>query len=189
MYTVIYLLKEKCMYTFLLRKHLSKLFCLDEQEAVKDMETECAIAEVIASNEEGEVGGAEVEEINMDVVSLTTDNILGEEIINPTQCKVGIGHSVHVQLVVYGFHGFLFLFLSLFKVCKEDFLSCDILKIHLRAHLADIPFRCGMCHFVAESRSQLSNHMTTLHQNQLKVGLFKTIIRTLAFSPLIWRNY
>lgn len=104
------------------------------------METECAIAEVIASNEDEDVGGATVEEINMDVVTLSTDNILEEEMINPTQCKV----------------------------CKEDFLSCDILKIHLRAHLADIPFRCGMCHFVAESRSQLSNHMTSLHQNQLK---------------------
>lgn len=111
-----------------------------QEEAVKDMETECAIAEVIASNEDEDVGGATVEEINMDVVTLSTDNILEEEMINPTQCKV----------------------------CKEDFLSCDILKIHLRAHLADIPFRCGMCHFVAESRSQLSNHMTSLHQNQLK---------------------
>ena len=177
------------MYTFLLRKHLSKLLCLDEQEAVKDMETECAIAEVIASNEEGEVGGAEVEEINMDVVSLTTDNILGEEIINPTQCKVGISHFCTFPAGCLWIPGVLLLFLSVFKVCKEDFLSCDILKIHLRAHLADIPFRCGMCHFVAESRSQLSNHMTTLHQNQLKVGLFKTIIHTLAFSPLIWRNY
>ncbi|XP_048763104.2 transcription factor E4F1-like [Ostrea edulis] len=111
----------------------------EQEEAVRDMETECAIAEVIASNENGEAA-ATVEEINMDVVTLSTDNILEGEIINPTQCKV----------------------------CKEDFLSCDILKIHLRAHLADIPFRCGMCHFVAESRSQLSNHMTTLHQNQLK---------------------
>lgn len=124
MYTVIYLLKEKCMYTFLLRKHLSKLLCLDEQEAVKDMETECAIAEVIASNEEGEVGGAEVEEINMDVVSLTTDNILGEEIINPTQCKVGIGHSVHVQLVVYGFHGSYYCFFLCLRSVKKT--SCPV---------------------------------------------------------------
>ncbi|XP_061191303.1 transcription factor E4F1-like [Saccostrea echinata] len=111
----------------------------EQEDAVKDMETECAVAEVIASNENGEVG-VTVEEISMDGVTISTDNILEEEIINPTQCKV----------------------------CKEDFLSCDILKIHLRAHLADIPFRCGMCHFVAESRSQLSDHMTSLHQNQLK---------------------
>jgi hypothetical protein len=50
------------------------------------METECAIAEVIAS-ENGEAA-ATVEEINMDVVSLTTANILEGEIMNPTQCKV-----------------------------------------------------------------------------------------------------
>lgn len=60
------------------------------------METECAIAEVIASNEDEDVGGATVEEINMDVVTLSTDNILEEEMINPTQCKVGMGYGYFV---------------------------------------------------------------------------------------------
>lgn len=61
------------------------------------METECAIAEVIASNEDEDVGGATVEEINMDVVTLSTDNILEEEMINPTtQCKVGMNYGYFV---------------------------------------------------------------------------------------------
>lgn len=60
------------------------------------METECAIAEVIDSNEGEDVGGATVEEINMDVVTLSTDNILEEEMINPTQCKVGMNYGYFV---------------------------------------------------------------------------------------------
>lgn len=62
------------------------------------METECAIAEVIASNEDEDVGGATVEEINMDVVTLSTDNILEEEMINPTQCKVGTNYGYFVVI-------------------------------------------------------------------------------------------
>lgn len=54
------------------------------------------------------------------------------------------------------------------KLCCIEFTSSDALRIHLRTHLADIPFRCGLCHFVAEKRKDLSNHMISLHQEQLK---------------------
>ncbi|XP_021375430.1 transcription factor E4F1-like isoform X1 [Mizuhopecten yessoensis] len=54
------------------------------------------------------------------------------------------------------------------KVCKVDFSSVSALRIHLRTHLADMSFRCGMCHYVAEKREQLASHMLSMHQSQVK---------------------
>ncbi|XP_041363433.1 transcription factor E4F1-like isoform X2 [Gigantopelta aegis] len=68
------------------------------------------------------------------------------------------------------------------KVCKEDCGTFDTLRLHLRTHLADTPFRCGLCHFVAERRDELQAHMTTLHQTQLKTLESGTVVGT-AIEP------
>ncbi|XP_046379535.2 transcription factor E4F1-like [Haliotis rufescens] len=54
------------------------------------------------------------------------------------------------------------------RVCREDFLTIEVLRHHLRSHLADTPFRCGLCHFVTEKREELQGHMMSQHQTQLK---------------------
>ncbi|XP_069125021.1 transcription factor E4F1-like [Argopecten irradians] len=54
------------------------------------------------------------------------------------------------------------------KVCKQDMTSVEGLRVHLRTHLADATFHCVMCHYVTESRADLSNHMWSLHQSQIK---------------------
>ncbi|KAL5019238.1 hypothetical protein ScPMuIL_004960 [Solemya velum] len=89
---------------------------------------------------EGEEGGLDgvIEGVTIDF----TDSILEEDyaILAPTQCRV----------------------------CREDFQSVDGLRAHLRIHLADTPFRCGLCHFVTEKRDLLAQHMLAQHQAQLK---------------------
>lgn len=63
------------------------------------MEIECVIVEVIVFNEDEDVGGVIVEEINMDVVILLIDNILEEEMINFIQCKVGMNYGYFVVIL------------------------------------------------------------------------------------------
>uniref|UniRef100_A0A0L8HY35 Transcription factor E4F1 n=2 Tax=Octopus bimaculoides TaxID=37653 RepID=A0A0L8HY35_OCTBM len=53
-------------------------------------------------------------------------------------------------------------------VCCEDFSCVNSLRVHLRTHLADMPFRCGLCHFVAEKRQELGRHMLSQHKIELK---------------------
>ncbi|XP_033744051.1 LOW QUALITY PROTEIN: transcription factor E4F1-like [Pecten maximus] len=54
------------------------------------------------------------------------------------------------------------------KVCKVDLTNINALRIHLRTHLADVSFRCPMCHYVTEKRKDLANHMWSMHQSQIK---------------------
>ncbi|KAK3583635.1 hypothetical protein CHS0354_039462 [Potamilus streckersoni] len=54
------------------------------------------------------------------------------------------------------------------KVCNEEFLTIEALKVHLRTHLADTTIRCWLCHFITEDKEQIADHMITHHHMQLK---------------------
>ncbi|KAK7507932.1 hypothetical protein BaRGS_00000897 [Batillaria attramentaria] len=54
------------------------------------------------------------------------------------------------------------------RVCKEECQELETLRVHLRTHLADTPFRCGLCHFTSEVREDMRTHMQSKHQSQLK---------------------
>ena len=55
------------------------------------------------------------------------------------------------------------------QVCKEECVEEEALRAHLRLHLADFPFHCGLCHFTTEQRDDLRSHMQSKHLHQLKV--------------------
>ncbi|GAB1604932.1 transcription factor E4F1-like [Argonauta hians] len=63
-------------------------------------------------------------------------------------------------------------------VCCEDFSCLDSLQDHLQTHLAHMSFRCSLCHFVAEKRTELGRHMLTQHKIQQK-GLEESLTSTL----------
>ncbi|XP_060064172.1 transcription factor E4F1-like [Ylistrum balloti] len=54
------------------------------------------------------------------------------------------------------------------KVCNVDLTSVNGLRIHLRTHLADMSLRCALCHYVTEKRTDLTNHMWSMHKSQVK---------------------
>ncbi|XP_025106288.1 transcription factor E4F1-like isoform X2 [Pomacea canaliculata] len=54
------------------------------------------------------------------------------------------------------------------RVCKEECVELEALRIHLRTHLADLNFRCSLCHFVAETREELQTHLQSKHLSQIK---------------------
>ncbi|GFO00948.1 transcription factor e4f1-like [Plakobranchus ocellatus] len=52
-------------------------------------------------------------------------------------------------------------------VCKKDFEALEGLEIHLRTHLANEPSRCGLCHFTAQDREELRQHILGMHHQSL----------------------
>ena len=61
-------------------------------------------------------------------------------------------------------------------MCKKDFEAIEGLEIHLRTHLADEPSRCGLCHFTAQDREELRNHILSMHYQSLNVRMMKVNI-------------
>lgn len=59
-----------------------------------------------------------------------------------------------------------------FQVCKEGFEVTEELIKHLKTHLVDTPFRCGLCTYATVSRTQLDSHMQLTHKTKLMVSIY-----------------
>ena len=55
----------------------------------------------------------------------------------------------------------------IFQACKAVFADENSLREHLKSHLSDLPFRCGLCTFATALRDDLDTHMQVEHPTQL----------------------
>ncbi|XP_045213317.2 transcription factor E4F1-like isoform X2 [Mercenaria mercenaria] len=54
------------------------------------------------------------------------------------------------------------------KVCNEEYLSLEALKIHLRTHLAEDTCKCQLCHYITDNKEDFENHMFLHHHVQIR---------------------
>ncbi|XP_060577562.1 transcription factor E4F1-like isoform X2 [Ruditapes philippinarum] len=57
---------------------------------------------------------------------------------------------------------------SVCKVCNEEYLSLEALRIHLRTHLAEDTCKCQLCHYITDNKEDFENHMFLHHHVQIR---------------------
>lgn len=52
-------------------------------------------------------------------------------------------------------------------LCHYHTHDCSAMRVHIRRHIGDKPFKCNMCHYSASLKTDLKTHMRIKHDQSL----------------------